>query len=794
MLSVRWRKVLRDLWGNKTRTLLVILSIAVGVFAIGAVYGSYLIISKDMTEGYRAVAPANATLYVENFNDDLVQTVASMRDIKEASGTKSLDCRIQTGKNEWKKIRLIAISDYKDIKINKVSPEEGAWPPGRKELLLERGSIKFLNAKIGQPLTIETADGKKRNLSIAGTCHDLNQAPSMFTNQAYAYVTFDTMSALGESKDYDQLNITLKDDSQGVPQIQKVAELVRNKVENSGRQVYWIQVFKPGEHPVQPMIQGILLLMGVMGVFSLILSGFLVINTINAIISQQIKQIGIMKAIGARRLQIIGMYMVLVLIFGLLSLMVALPLGALVAHGISKFFAGLINFNIVSNSIPAKVFIVEVIISLLVPILAAIAPVYTGTAITVREALSSMGISNGKTKRGLISRIFEKISILSRPIMLSIRNTFRRKGRLTLTLITLTLGGAIFITVFSVKDSLILTTDAALKYFNYDVGVSFKQSYRIEKVIREAERVPGVTKAECWGYAGTRVVRVDRTESEQFMLYAPPADTTLLQPTVIKGRWLRPDDGQAIVVNTEVVRKEPNLKIGDSITLKIKGKKYQWQIVGIVKGVLTGPMIYANYPYFTHLTNEVGKTSVVQLVTEQHDGEFQTQVAKNVEEYFKQSGLKVTSADTIESIRQSVNSQFIIIAMLLLVMALLIAFVGGLGLMGTMSINVLERTREIGVMRAIGASDGAILQIVMIEGLLIGVISWILGFVISMPLSRFLSDQLGNTIMQSPLNYVFSMKGAVIWLVVVMILAAAASFLPAWNASRVSVKEVLAYE
>ncbi|HSR34916.1 MAG TPA: FtsX-like permease family protein, partial [Anaerolineae bacterium] len=130
----------------------------------------------------------------------------------------------------------------------------------------------------------------------------------------------------------------------------------------------------------------------------------------------------------------------------------------------------------------------------------------------------------------------------------------------------------------------------------------------------------------------------------------------------------------------------------------------------------------------------------------------------------------------------------------LLVMAVLLAVVGGIGLMGSMSLNVLERTREIGVMRAIGASDGSVLTIVIVEGVLIGLLSWLLGAVVSGPLSRLLCDAVGVSIFQTPLSYKFSLEGVGLWLVVVIVLAAVASVWPARNASRVTVREVLAYE
>jgi putative ABC transport system permease protein len=126
-------------------------------------------------------------------------------------------------------------------------------------------------------------------------------------------------------------------------------------------------------------------------------------------------------------------------------------------------------------------------------------------------------------------------------------------------------------------------------------------------------------------------------------------------------------------------------------------------------------------------------------------------------------------------------------------MAALVATVGGLGLMGTMSINVLERTREIGVMRAIGASDGAVRGVVMAEGVFIGLLSWIIGTVMAVPLGKWFSDGLGIGFMGSPFPYEFSVQGALWCLLGVVVIAAAASAWPAWHASRLTVREVLAY-
>jgi putative ABC transport system permease protein len=127
-------------------------------------------------------------------------------------------------------------------------------------------------------------------------------------------------------------------------------------------------------------------------------------------------------------------------------------------------------------------------------------------------------------------------------------------------------------------------------------------------------------------------------------------------------------------------------------------------------------------------------------------------------------------------------------------MATMIAIVGGLGLMSTMSINVLERTREIGVMRAIGASNGDIQSIVIVEGMVIGLISWVISILISIPITNVLCYGVGVSILTAPMPVVYGVNGVIAWLVFILALAAIASALPAQRASSLTVRDTLAYE
>lgn len=800
MLNSLWHKILNDLWSNKARTLLVMLSIAVGIAGIGLSMHTHMVVSRELATTYTVASPSNLTLYTDPFDDDFVQVVRGQKEVRQAEGRHSLEVRIQVGQQEWRNLRLFALSDYNDIRLNKLWPERGAWPPRKQEVLIERAALAFLNRQVGDTVLIEMPGSKRqRELLIAGVVYDPNQPPAAMANMGYGYITFDTMEWLGEPRSFNELYVAVAGNSLDRAYIQHVASEVQDKVEESGRTVYGTQIPTPGKHPFDESFQPVAFILEAISLLTLLLSGFLVINTIMALLAQQVQQIGVMKAIGARGGQIINLYLILVFILGISALIMAIPTGIGGAFVSISALASFVNLNITDRSLPFWVLGIEIALGLLVPPLAALYPVLSGTRITVRQALGAKGLAPGHAGTSIINRLFgakgKSVSrLLPRPLLLSFRNTFRSRGRLVLTLISLIMGGAVFMAIISVRTSLIFTFDDVFKYWQYDVGLVFRGSYRSERIVNKVLQVEGITSIESWSSTGTRRVRPDGNEGNSFTLYALPAESKMIRPLLLQGRWLLPGDEDALVLNTDVLREEADIKVGDRIKLKIKGREMTWEVVGITKGVLKGPLAYVNYPYFAHISHDAGQANILQIVTNQHDAAFQSKITKTLGEHLRVSGLRLSSASTTADERSRAAFQINFIVGFLLLVAILLGIVGGIGLMGTMGINVIERTREIGVLRAIGAADSDVWRVIIFEGIFIGILSWLVGIVAALPLSKFLSDQLGLAIMRVPLVHRFSLEGVLLWLVLVILIASLASFLPARNASRLTVREVLAYE
>lgn len=797
LLPLRWRKSLREMWVYKSRTLLVVLSIAVGVFAFGTIAGAQELISRTLHDEYLAINPASALITTTTALDEpFIESVREMPGVAFAEGRRSVPVRLQVGPNEWNDMVLIVVDDYAHIAVNKILPYAGAWPPPERTVLIERKSLFLTNAAIGDTVRIKLPNGRFRTLPITGLAHDMNQPPTQISGIGFGYISEETLGWLEIPAGFDQLQLRVDGNTTDIAHIEEVTARVEDKIEKSGRLIRFTNIPEPDKHPAEDFLPTILLILGVLGTFSLLLSGILIVNTLNAILKQQVRQIGIMKAIGARAGMVTALYFRMVILYGIGALFIALPLGAMGSLVLSRFVAGQLNFDILHYQFQPRVTLIEIAAGMLIPVIAAIQPVTAAARTTIREAISDVGISDSGGEPGLIERLLGKLPI-SRPLRLSLRNTFRRKGRLALTLITLLLGGAIFISVLTVRESLFTTADDTLASRGYDVQVDFSRPYRAAQVDRVVAQVPGVVAVESWQKRQGVPLRPDGQDGEALFMNALPPDTKLFKPDIENGRWLNNSDQHSIVIHKNLLDKEPYLKLGDRLTIKIGDEESDWLIVGITQDLRPplGPSdVYVPYDTFARQVGSVGQTDSLQVVTAQHDEASHTAVSRALEAALEKAGYLTSSSQSISDDRNVLTERFNIFTTLLGSMSLLIAIVGGLGLMGTMTMNVLERRREIGVMRALGASDSTVERIFISEGVVIGLLSWIGGMVMAQPMSRAMSYQIGVSLLQFPLSYTFSFAGAAIWLLVVLLISYLASYLPARNAASLRIREILAYE
>ncbi len=788
-MGVIWHKVWRDLAHDRARTALVVLSIAVSVFAIGVIVGAYGIMCACMEEDRRAWVPIHISFWGWFRRDAATDAVLRDPDVVEVE--RLIDTTVRwrlendanLGPSDWRDGVLYAHEDYADMRFGLLDLVEGRWPEER-ELAVERLSAKCFGIPVGTPVIIQV-EQREHRLNVGGIVRDPDvYSIPQFGGDAVFYATPDTANWLSGEL-YNRIDVRIKDHT--IDRAAAAAELVderwdRMEVPHWGQ---WVR--DPNRHWFRASLDTLLIILVVSGALLLALSVFLIVNTLSAIIAQQVWQIGVMKVLGATRGRVMRVYLMIALIYGGLALPLAIPSAALCAYWLAEWGVSFANVPLDSFRVFPLAIIVQIAIGLATPVLAALVPVVDGASITAHEAISSYGLGSG-FGRGLWDRTIARLRYLPPLLALSLRNTFRHKVRVALTLLTLALGGAMFMSVMSVQLSCDTTVEAMIGDFGNDVAIDFKDSYRVEWLLHVTESTPGVAKAEVWEYRGGRVALASGEDRSISLLGLPP-ESEIVTPRIVEGRSLLPEDENAILLSYQIADEE-GIEVGDEITIYLVGEETTWTVVGVVANAEDVSLV----PHDA-LSRETGSLNYGWYVAVVFEGTpaLHRQLTRDLRAVYAANRLEAAYFWSAEDERASTWKQFTPILYILLMMALLAAVVGSIGLMGTMSINVVERTREIGVMRAIGATSVAIVEVFVVEGVLVGVLSWLLAVPFSYPGGQLFSDLVGQT-MHIPFHYSYSVGGVMTWLLIVIVLSASASLWPALRAMRVSVREALAYE
>lgn len=810
----RWRKVLHDLWDSKARTLLVVFSIAVGVFSIGVIAGAYEIISNDMSVSYAANNPSNIELRMGNFDEDVLNSIENTGGVGHAEGRRVINYRVRpAGSDQWTTLDVMAFDGFSENQINLLVPVSGSTEPQKNEILLEIEALEDLEVQIGDELLLEVADGTTKSLTVVGIVQDASSGAGDFLSPPFAYISMKSLQTLRQPELFNRAYVTVAAGQDDFQHIHDVGADLKDKLEKNGETVIRSRFSERHKHPLADTVNAILGILLALGVLIVLLSSSLIANTLSALLTQHLRHIGVIKLVGGQRRQVFVMYLALIMSFGALALLIAVPFGGVGAYGLADFIAVELNFSLLEYRIVPLALVIQIVVGLLVPLIAGLAPVRNGSRITVLRALSGdLADDNPESSRrtaGTKTRVswFDWMMVkaaqllakrgihIPRPFIISSRNTFRRRGRLLLTLFTLTMGGAIFIAVFNVRVTLHDYIDAIGSYFRADVTLDFDNPYRIREVQQVALQVPGVEHVEGWHFINTELLDTDGSVLENINLLAPPAASELVNPIIVSGRWMRADDVRKIAVSESILEFLPGLEPGDPLYLKLEGREETWEVISIFKFVgQEGILAYTPFEYSEQVLNLANRAYTFRIETSLHDRESQDVMAEKLDDYFRAQGFKVRQAQSGLASLDTASESLDTLVIFLLIMAILTAVVGAMGLTGTMGMNVLERTREIGIMRAIGADDRAVMRTVIAEGLVIGSISFVLAIVLSIPFTYLLSTIVSLAVFETPIDVVFTFMGYGIWFGLVLLLSVIASILPARNAARLTIREVLAYE
>jgi putative ABC transport system permease protein len=792
-------KVFRDIWMNKGRTLQVVLIIGIGAAAIGMILGTRNLVIPGMQGMWRSINPAMINFFIgPSIDEDGLVSLKHENGVQAIEGfsNTSIEWRLNPN-DEWKPGGLTMRADYQHQELNKLELVKGEWPTD-KSVGIENGSDSFFGINLGVPIYLRIND-REFTVHSTGVIYNQLSQPATFGGTAQFYVTGDDYERMVGDRNFNRLLVTAPVWNEKA--VQDLADRLKNKLEKQGISSSQF-ITDPNKHFFQDQMDGLFLLLGVLSVLALILGLLLVYNTINALISQQIDQIGILKAVGARTWQIMLHYFGMIFLYSLMAMLVALPLGIFGARAISSWLTGsfgatLSNFRIDQSSV-----LVMVLVVLLAPILASLIPILSGARTTVRDAISTYGLS---AKAGLLERILARAKHVSRMALLTISNAFRHKWRVVLLEASLVMSGLMFMMVISVQDAVRHTIrDVMFSILDADATYILNQSERIEEVDKLALSYPGVNSVEMWGLTNATIRPQGQPESatdEAVLMLGVPLPTQLYGYQLRAGRWLVPQDERAMVLNQKLAA-DVGVGVGDWVTIKYgENNSTDWRVVGLIfDPILTTS---ANVPREVLLRDigSFGRSNTLWVKFTSEDPTSQVSLAKGLRDFLKNNHVDVSPQrgvfgiggdSTVETGNAFIN-QFNFLVILLGLMAVIIGVVGSIALGGALSLSVMERRREIGVMRAIGASSWSVFRLFIGEGLILGWLSWLIALPLSLPAGQLMVKALGAAF-QLDIVYQYTPRGAIMWLIIITILSIFASWLPAFGATRISVRESLAYQ
>ena len=704
-MRTRFKKILEDLLENLSRTVLVIVAIALGILGTGLILNCYAITNREMDASYINTTPASFSMCVDSTDDTLLTSLKANKDIAELETRRMLIGRTGTNEDSWFKLQLYVVKDFEHLKLNTFTSSTGTNIPKEGEILLENTSLSVVDHVIGDSLNIKLPLTTTSKLTIAGSVQADGTNPAWMHSMVYGYISEETFKMLGSPSTENELLFLVSGDAYDKSYIENVAVNAKKLCEDRGFTVSNIIIPIPGRHPNANQMNSVILLFQTFGILSLLLSGILVINIISAMLKGQIRQIAIMKSIGATTHQIVGMYYSLVLILGIVALVFAMPMAAFISRPMADFLTNLLVFSIKDYSIPLWAYGIQIAVGILIPVLAATYPILKGCMNPVNDGLHELGLNKSKSRKSPVNHNISKFHPKSNIFILSIRNTFRKPGRLFFTIATLTIGGATLMTTLNLKVSLENTFKKDINTINCDTQFTFSKNYSNGEIQKILDTIPEIASAKYL------------TTTYTAMSYE----------------------------NTDLIK----YNASDVLTI-------------------------AN---ITHV-----------------DGADLKGTYQKTEKAFSEAGIDVLNSTTIDDVEAIYNNHMLTIASILTGASVLVIIVGIMGLISTSGINIIERMREIGIMRSFGASALNIRLIIIYENLITGIVSWIFAIILAIPLSIFLGNYFGNTFLSKPLVNTFSLLGVAIWFGLIIIINVFVSIIAAQKAIKLPVNQVLIYE
>jgi putative ABC transport system permease protein len=773
------KKAIKDVTRRKLRAALTILGIGIGVLGLTAITITSNQLNASFGYSLNSAAQPDIQFATTPAPAGIATLLGQQPNVKQVQASSFEVARWTIPAGHFP-LALVGIANFQDVQINPFQLTTG-HVPGAGEVLMESSDRGVEPFHLGDTITIVIRN-QPVQLKISGFTRTQGLPSATFEGLAFGYLSESSLESLYQITGPNGFLIQVQDQSQ----LQATARELTGVLESRQVKVLSATIGHSNDGLSQ-IVNGLLEILGLLAIIALALSVFLLLSTITTLVAEQIPTIGTMKAIGARRRQVMRGYLTSILIYGVIGTAIGLALGIVTAVLLITYISGLLTLDTGTLAIGAGTILLGVAVGVGVPLLAAIVPVYLGTRITVHQALSGYGLET--TTRRRIGRARRSISILPQTVQLGMRSLSRKRIRTVLTLMALAISGACFLavqtTAYSFSNFLVQETSI----YNADVFIALASPTPLPAVEQELSGIAGI--AELDGIAQEQV----HSQWGSGILTGVTPGSPVYHQQMISGRWFTADDTNVVVLSDKAASRAGR-GVGQTISLNDGLHSATWKIIGIASdnnnassqfGVVLAPLAEVNA--FRHLPS--GYVDEALIISSSHQDSTVNELSRQVDSSLSSAGIQALVQTKAELDAQNQNT-FLVLEVLLYIVAVIIAVVGAIGLFNALAMSVLERRREIGILRSMGARGWQVAEVFWTEGLSLGAISWLIAVMVGIPAAYGFVLLLGRVLATLP----FALDPvSLIWMLVfILVVATVASIGPVVGAARLSIAETLKYE
>ncbi|HDN79699.1 MAG TPA: FtsX-like permease family protein, partial [Chloroflexi bacterium] len=483
-----WCKAYRDVLRRPLRTLLTTLGILVGVGGIVAIATTAQGLPQAQEAAFHHSSYASITVWVHDAPARLKRGIENIPNVKAAELRNTYYTRWSLG-NTWRDVYFIGVPDFTQMEVNKLTLLEGRFP-GPDECVVEVSAAEFFGIEPGQRITYR-AGGREREITVVGTVRSPAFLSASIINVAIAYAPSSTVRKMREAEGFNRLLVLLNEPRFARETARRIDRyLTKVNIPHTSPHIN-----DPENYPGRREFYALAMVLSLFSALGLTLSGFLVTNTIAAIVIESVREIGVLKALGARKIQVMGLYLAMALLYAIPGTLLGTGAGTVVGYVLSRRIGELANVPVPFRFSPQAA-AMGVAVGIAVTLAAGLIPAWRGASIPPHEALSTYGIVSAYG-RSLLERALMRLKALPPLWLMALRNLTRRRLRNGITILAIAVSIAAYIAARGTDASVNRAIEELFQIYAADAWVYFTRPV-LPQFTHRLESLPVVSTAEAW--------------------------------------------------------------------------------------------------------------------------------------------------------------------------------------------------------------------------------------------------------------------------------------------------------